>query len=264
MPARPDRPIIGVVFGVLAIAALVFGAFTQQFLYSDATQLQLNDEGLSVPIGPVHEISIGFRTVTKCVTRDGQKTCESGSLSEMQTDWENQLLQARFLANEPVDDELKAAGLYDRAVKQKAVQKTMYDGDDVKALDHAQRELAAAKYVFRTNALLPLLGNLAFFGCLLGALSLLVAVGIVLAGKRVRLPVMPTTTGLLCVLISLLAGCLFVAFKPGPPGYVGVGTGFFVFGAGVVFGLYATLKLNKLMRPHDPDLLEDSMKEDEF
>jgi len=61
-----------------------------------------------------------------------------------------------------------------------------------------------------------------------------------------------------------LCGCLFVAMKPGPPGYVGVGVGFFVFGAGVVFGLYASLKLNKLMRPHDPNLLEDAMNADEF
>ena len=84
------------------------------------------------------------------------------------------------------------------------------------------------------------------------------------AGKRVRLPVMPTTTALLGVLIALITGCLFVATKPGPPGYVGVGIGFFVFGGGVVLGLWSALALNKLMRPHDPDLLEDAMKPDEF
>src|SRR6185503_4409485 len=83
MPARPDRPIVGVVFGVLAIAALLFAAFNQQFLYSDATQLQMNEDGMSIPIGSVHEIGIGFRGVNRCVTRDGQKTCESTSLSGM-------------------------------------------------------------------------------------------------------------------------------------------------------------------------------------
>jgi len=86
----------------------------------------------------------------------------------------------------------------------------------------------------------------------------------VLAKQRVVLPIMPTTTALLSIGIALICGCVFVATKPGPPGYVGVGLGFFAFGGGVILGLWSSLYLNKLLRPHNPDLLDDAMNPDQF
>jgi hypothetical protein len=98
----------------------------------------------------------------------------------------------------------------------------------------------------------------------IAALSLLAAVGIVAAKKRLLLPIMPTTTALLGCMIGLITGCVFVAIKPGPPGFVGVNLGFWAFSGGVMTGIVSCLMLNKLMRPHDPDLLEDAMNPDEF
>lgn len=102
-------------------------------------------------------------------------------------------------------------------------------------------------------------------GCAaLAALSLLVGAGLVLAKKRIMWPIMPTTTAILGVAVGLITGCVFVATKPGPPGYVGVHLGFWAFGAGVVLGIVAALMLNKLLRPYDPDLLADSMDPEHY
>lgn len=267
MPARPERPIVAVLLGLLAIAALGFTAFTTQFLYSESTQLQLQqDNGMALTLGPVHEISVGFREVIRCTTRDNVKSCTTTSLSGMFDSWDQELLVSRYMAEEPVDNELRTAigdaELGELGKRRAAIRKAAADPNI--ALDMAQRELAVAKHVYNTSPTFPLIGLIAFIACLIAAVSLAIAVAVVLAGKRIRLPVMPTTTALLGVLVALGSGCLFVAFKPGPPGYVGVGVGFFVFGAGVVLGLYSSLKLNKLMRPHDLDLLEDAMKPDEF
>ena len=102
-------------------------------------------------------------------------------------------------------------------------------------------------------------------GCAaLAALSLLACVVLVLGKKRVAWPIMPTTTAILGTAIGLITGCIFVALKPGPPGYVGVHLGFFAFGGGVIAGLVGALMMNKLLRPYDPDLLADSMDPEHY
>ncbi len=110
----------------------------------------------------------------------------------------------------------------------------------------------------------PAFGLITLVCTAIAALSLLVCAGLVLAGKRILWPVMPTTTAILGIAVGLITGCVFVATKPGPAGYVGVQLGFFLFGAGVLVGIVSTLMLNKLLRPHDPDLLADSMDPEHY
>jgi hypothetical protein len=98
----------------------------------------------------------------------------------------------------------------------------------------------------------------------LAAFGLLAAAGMA-AGRRTPLwPMSPSTLALLGIMASLIAGCVFAATKPGPPGYVGVGVSFWVFGAGAVLGIAGAQLLAKVNRPQDPDLMQDAMNPDEF
>ena len=100
--------------------------------------------------------------------------------------------------------------------------------------------------------------------CLLAALGLVAAAALALANKQPQLPITPSTLGLLGVMATLITGMIFVAKKPGPPGFVGVGISFWVFGAGAVLGIAGAQMLAKVNRPKDPDLLEDAMNPDQF
>jgi hypothetical protein len=263
MPSRPMPPIVAVVLGICAALALGYASFSNEWLYAGSTQLQHHeDNSLPYTLGPVHEISIGLRGVERCTIYDGNRRCFEFSTSGLLEDWEKELMEARYMAEEPVDTEAKAL-LGDERYASMEARRSIHQGD-LAHLALAQKELAYAKRIYAGSSAWPLLGTIAWLCCLIAALSLAVAVVIVLAGKRVRLPIMPTTTALLGIAVALITGCVFVAMKPGPPGYVGVGLGFFVFGGGVVLGMWSTLMLNKLMRPHDPDLLEDAMNPDEF
>ncbi len=103
------------------------------------------------------------------------------------------------------------------------------------------------------------------FGVLLAAaLGLLGAAGIAAAKKKPTWPMAPTTVTLLGLMISLITGCVFVATKPGPAGFVGVGLSFWLFGAGAVIGIAAAQMLAKINRPEDPDLMAGAMNPDQF
>jgi hypothetical protein len=97
------------------------------------------------------------------------------------------------------------------------------------------------------------MGWVTFVVSLLAALGLLGAA--FLAFKKIQrpLPVAPTSIGLLFGMIGLITGCVFVATKPGPPGMVGVGVSFWVFGVGTVMGIAASQMLAKLTRPPEPE-----------
>ena len=127
-----------------------------------------------------------------------------------------------------------------------------------------QAFVAQAMQELKVTSAFPTLGYVTLGCAALAALSLLACAGLVLAKKRVAWPIMPTTTAILGIAVGLITGCVFVALKPGPPGYVGVHLGFFAFGAGVIVGIIAALMMNKLLRPHDPDLLEDSMNPEQY
>ena len=114
-----------------------------------------------------------------------------------------------------------------------------------------------------SGAFVPM-GWATFVECLVAALGVLAAAALALARKTPDLPIAPTTVGLLAVMATLITGMVFIATKPGPPGYVGVGLSFWVFSVGAVAGIVANQMLAKINRPVDPDLLADSMNPDQY
>ena len=78
------------------------------------------------------------------------------------------------------------------------------------------------------------------------------------------LPISPATVAILGIMFGMIAGCVFVATKPGGTGGVGVGWSFWAFGIGCVAGIVAAQLLAKQIRPPDPDLLHDAMNPDQF
>ena len=99
---------------------------------------------------------------------------------------------------------------------------------------------------------------------LVGALGLLGAAVIGLLKTKPSTPVSPSTVALLGIMVALITGCVFVATKPGPGGFVGVGVTFWIFGVGAVIGVFVATVLAKLNRPVDPDLMDDAMNPDQF
>jgi hypothetical protein len=126
-----------------------------------------------------------------------------------------------------------------------------------------QKELSSATASNASGAFAPM-GWATFVACLAAALGLFAAAGIAIARKRPELPMAPTTIALLGIMAALITGCVFVATKPGPPGFVGVGPSFWVFGAGAVLGIAGAQLLAKVNRPIDPDLMEDAMNPEHF
>jgi hypothetical protein len=115
-----------------------------------------------------------------------------------------------------------------------------------------------------TSGAFAAMGWATFALCVLAALGLVIAAAIAIARKRPDLPMAPTTLALLSIMVALVTGCVFVATKPGPPGFVGVGLSFWLFGIGEVLGLAGSTLLAKVNRPPDPDLMEGAMDPDEF
>lgn len=107
-------------------------------------------------------------------------------------------------------------------------------------------------------------GWITSIACLLGALGLLAAAAIALSKKQPQLPVSPSSLSLLALMVALVTGCVFVATKPGPGGFVGVGIAFWIFGVGAVLGLAGSIMLARVNRPVDPDLMADALDPDQF
>ncbi len=115
-----------------------------------------------------------------------------------------------------------------------------------------------------TSSAFAPMGWATFVVLLLSGLGLLAAAGLAYAKQRRDLPIAPTTIALLGLMISLITACVFVATKPGGPGFVGVSMGFWAYGIGAVMGIAAAQMLAKLLRPVDPDLLEGAMNPDHY
>jgi hypothetical protein len=92
------------------------------------------------------------------------------------------------------------------------------------------------------------------------ALSLLAVIALgataFFAWKRRRLPwkLLPNAIALLAIMGALIAGCLFVAKKPGGYAAVGVGPSFWAFSIACVIGIAGAQMLNKYIKAIDPDL----------
>lgn len=179
------------------------------------------------------EVGFALTSMFECELATGGE-CRHMSNSVFAAEWKKQLAEIRERVKEdPADPQTQAFAI------------------------QAQREL-------KVSGAWTALGWVTLGCALLGALSLAACAALVLARKRVQWPIMPTTTAILGIAIGLITGCVFVATKPGPPGYVGVHLGFWLFGAGVILGIGAALLLNKLLRPDDPDLLADSMDPEQY
>jgi hypothetical protein len=116
----------------------------------------------------------------------------------------------------------------------------------------------------RVSMAFPVGGMVAFVSLLLAVVGLLGAAGFALAKKPSTLPISPATVAILGIMFGMIAGCVFVATKPGGTGGVGVGWSFWAFGIGCVAGIVAAQLLAKQIRPPDPDLLHDAMNPDQF
>lgn len=254
----PERRALAVVLALLAAGAFGFATISQHWIGHRATQLQyqLDGERTAVfPIGPVHEIGFGLRSMYEC---PNGRDCDDHSNAEFVADWRLKQLRARFLLLEQVDDELEDL-VGSAELAQLARIRIGSDENLGRVL-----ELRATKQVYATSGAFVAFGWIALFACAVAALSLATASALVIANKRPTLRIMPTTIALLATAVALFTGCVFVALKPGPAGYVGVGIGFLAFAGGVILSLWSSLALNKLLRPRDPDLLEDAMNPDQF
>jgi hypothetical protein len=225
-PKKSDQRMLAIALALAAAACFGFASFSHRWLY--------NPQSVTL-----ERISFGLNSNTICAAE--RDVCKDMSNSELVDAWAEE-----------------------RAKYAKAAAETTDNYRNEQEMRLAEHERQASNELLQASSAFPTFGRIAFGGCLLAALSLAVGAVLVLMRKRVSLPIMPTTTALLGITVALITGCIFAALKPGPPGYVGVSLGFFVFGGGVVSGLASALMLNKLLRPFDPDLLEDAMNADQF
>jgi hypothetical protein len=100
----------------------------------------------------------------------------------------------------------------------------------------------------------PVVGWITFVASLVAAAGLLVGALLTIARKRPVLPIMPTTIAVLGLMISIIAGCVFVATKPAGNDVLVVGWTFVVYGVAAVVGLASVFPLNRQIRPIDVEL----------
>lgn len=125
------------------------------------------------------------------------------------------------------------------------------------------RDFGESAEINTSGAFAPM-GWITLVACLLAALGLLGAAALAIANKKPDLPMTPSTLALLAIIVGIITGCVFIATKPGPAGFVGAGLSFWVFGGGCVLGIAAAQMLAKVNRPLDPDLMSDAMNADDF
>ena len=225
---------LATVLAVLATGCLAFAALSTQWLYNPRTR--------ATTVMSSFEYSFGPMSMYRCAPtpNGGAPMCESMSNGELVDDFRAEVAAARKRAE------------------------SLPEGTTQELMIGAQTDATITADMLQTSAVFAPLGWVTAVSSLVAAVSLVVILLLVFTNKRVLLPVMPTTTALLGVIIGLVSGCVFVAVKPGAAGFVGVSYGFWVFGVGCVLGLAAATLLNKHIRPLDPDLLEDAMDPESY
>ncbi len=128
----------------------------------------------------------------------------------------------------------------------------------------AMRETLGSEAERITSGAFAPMGWVTFGLALVAGLALLWGAFVVYQNKRPELPISPASISLLSLMVVMITACVFVATKPGGPGFVGVSIGFWAFGAGLVCGIIAAQLIAKLIRPVDPDLLDGAMNPDSY
>jgi len=227
----PPKPLV--VIALAAIGCLGFAMLSKQWLYNPRTRASTVMASYEYAFGPI--------SMYRCAPRqDASPVCEAMSNGELVDDFRAEIASARKRAE------------------------SLPAGSGQELMIGAQAEATMVADMLQTSSAFAPLGWVTVVSSAIALLSLVCIAGLVLANKRVLLPIMPTTTALLGSIVGLVSGCLFVAAKPGAPGFVGVSFGFWMFGAGCVLGLAAATLLNKHIRPLDLDLLEDAMDPENY
>jgi hypothetical protein len=193
---RPNRA-TSLMLAVVAAAALVFAAFTDDWLSNGNTYEQ---------------ISFGLRAMSQCGHAFGETPCDIRSNA---------------------------------------------------AYVEQQREFGGEAARNTSSAFAPM-GWITLVAALVAAFGLFGAALVATTGRKPDLPMSPSTVALLGIIVGIITGCVFIATKPGPTGFVGAGLSFWVFGGGCVLGIAAAQLLAKVNRPLDPDLMHDAMNADDF
>ena len=250
-PKRPERRVLALVLATVACVCLAYAGVSRLWMFNEATGL-----GGSYGFGP--------RGMVRCDERGAE--CEALSNGELVDRWRTEIADTQRVAALLADPSSQAPA--DTMVTERVahVQRQIADGliTREQAIGDAQNTAKLVAELKRASAAFAICGWLACIGSLLASASLAVAIVLVLLKKRLMLSVMPTTTALLGIMLAIVTGCVFVATKPGPNGFVGIYYGFWAFAAGIILGISSTLMLNGLLRPHDHDLRDEPMNPDEF
>lgn len=223
-PPKPERRVLALVLGIIAALGLGYGAISHNWL---TTPRASADENYG--FGPLG--------VEVCVP-----ICASLSnfaLADLIHEQEEQA-RAKYQA-------LLASG--------HASEMQMND---------ANREVLHAEARGRISGAFAVCGILAFIGSLVAAVSLAIACVLVLLRKRPDLPVMPTTTAILGLMLGIVGGCVFIAVKPPVSDDIVIAYGFWGFAGGSILGIASTLMLNRNLRPEDEEFAPGAMNADDF
>lgn len=128
----------------------------------------------------------------------------------------------------------------------------------------AMRDQLGSEGTRVTSAAFAPMGWVTFGLSLIAGLALLWGAFVAYQNKRPELAVSPPSIALLTLMLGMLTACVFVATKPGGPGFVGVSIGFWAFAGGLVAGIVGAQMIAKLIRPVDPDLLDGAMNPDSY
>jgi hypothetical protein len=109
-------------------------------------------------------------------------------------------------------------------------------------------ELAAQPNGDVSNAF-PMAGQATLGLAILSALLLLLCAGYLAGNKRTAGPNGPQHLALVALMFALIAATVFLKLKPGGSTGVGVGPGFWVFGAACVLGIFAAQLASGLIKP---------------
>lgn len=223
-PPKPERRILALILGAVAAIALAYGALSHNWL---TTPHASDDE----------RYQFGPMGVEVCIP-----ICAS-------------------ITNFALADLLKAEA--DRA--RDAYQKLVASGTASEMqMNDANRVLLQAESRGRISGAFAVCGILALIGSLVTAVSLAIAVVLVALKKRPDLPIMPTTTAILGLMVGIIGGCVFIAVKPPVSEDIIIAYGFWGFAGGSILGIVATLMLNRNLRPGDEDFGAGAMNADDF